>query len=409
MVIRRPYSVPYLMRSTKFIAALLAVASCLTDAPHSVAFQGQVDKDTVDDCRRLAQTFVREVHEGDVGAASDRVDWAGILEEAMRGVPENGPGADVRRQFSNQFLQGLKKSGGLVAQVAEVVRQGGGYKLLRIQETSPVRAVVRLLPPGGGVNYHTFYFGKNAQGEVRILDIGVAVSGERLSETLRRGFLSLLAQSSQDFSPYLSETERFYMKHLDDLRAMAEALGQEELGRVDGLYDELPAALQQDHGVLMLRLQAARSRGESEFAKALETTRQAGGDPLAAELFAIDAWMQLERPDAALDSIDRIDAAVGGDPYLQVMRADVHYRAGELEAAERAAKAAIDADPDLQDAYWQLTTISLDLHNFAMTANMLTRIGQRFDIEFQDLRDLPEYNEFVRSPEYRAWKRSQSR
>ena len=42
-------------------------------------------------------------------------------------------------------------------------------------------------------------------------------------------------------------------------------------------------------------------------------------------------------------------------------------------------------------------------------ADMLTRIARRFDVEFEDLRDIPEYNEFVRSPEYRAWRRSQPR
>ncbi len=92
-----------------------------------------------------------------------------------------------------------------------------------------------------------------------------------------------------------------------------------------------------------------------------------------------------------------------------IITADVHYRAGELESAERAARAAIDAEPDLQDAWWQLTTISLDRSDFATTADMLTRIARRFDIEFEDLRDVPEYNEFVRSAEYRAWRRSRTR
>ena len=397
--------------SRSSVPSSLAAACCLSVAVQAFGFQAERPISSTDAAagRSLAEAFVGQVNGGDVAAASVRIDWAAILIEATRGIGETGPGADLRRQFVNQFLQDLEESGGLVAQVSQVVEQGGGYKFLRMYDQAPLRGVVRLLPPAGGVNYHTLYFAEDDEGQHRIVDIGVAVSGERLTQTLRRGFLALLAESEGDWSPFLTETEQLYAEHVTDLRAMAVALSQEELGRVDGLYGELPSALQRDHGVLMLRLQSARVRGVSEFAAALAAMRGDSESSVAANLFAIDGWLQLNRPDAALESIELIETAVGGDPYLQVVRGDVQYRAGNLEAAELAARRAIEEDPDLQNAYWQLTTISLDQGDFETTADMLTRIAQRFDIEFQDLRDVPEYNEFVRSAEYRAWRRTRSR
>lgn len=391
--------------------ALIAIACHFWLAGPAAAYQSDqpVDRATSEAGRRVAEAFVSEVGDGRVEAASSRVDWAGVLVEATRGIPESGAGAEIRREFAGEFLENLGETGGLVAQVAQVVEQGGGYTFLRMYDRQPLRAIVRLLPPAGGVNYHTLYLDSNERGQLRIVDIGVAVSGERLTKTLRRGFLALLADSAGDWTPFLSEAEQLYSAHLGDLRAMAEALSQQELGRVDGLYGELPAALQRDHGVQMLRLQAALAHGETRFGNALTEFRALFKESLAAELFAIDAWLQLDQPAGSLQAIDRIEAAVQTDPYLSVMRGDVYYRAGELEAAKRAAQAAIEADPDLQDPWWQLTTISLDERDFARTAELLTQLGRRFDIEFQDLREVPEYNEFVRSPEYRAWRRSRPR
>lgn len=394
-----------------FAALTLSIVCWLTTAGAAAAFPADqpVDEAEAEAGRRVAEAFVESVRAGTVDAASSRVDWAGILVKATRGVPAAGPGSELRKEFVDKFLEDLGETGGLVAQVAEVVKQGGSYAFLRMPEQQPLRAIVRLLPPGGGVNYHTLYLARSETGSLRIVDIGVAVSGERLSETLRRGFLALVAGAEEDWSPLFEEREQQYLKHLTDLRAMAEALSQQELGRVDGLFGELPLVLQRDHSVQMLRLQTALARGETEFSGALTRFRGMFPDSLAGELFAVNAWLQLERPAGALEAIDRIETAVGGDPYLHVMRADVHYRAGELAAAERASRAAIKDDPDLQDAYWQLTTISLDQRNFATTAEMLTQIADRFGVEFQDLRDVPEYNEFVQSPEYRAWRRSRPR
>lgn len=402
------------MRSTpskSSVPLVLAIACQLASADPATAFQadGAVDPASAAAGRRVAETFVNEVRDRNVESASGRIDWSALLAEATRGAGERGPGAEVARRFSSGFLQDLEESGGLVAQVAQVVELGGGYRFLRMYEAPPLRAIVRLLPPTGGVNYHTLYLSERTRGDWRIVDVGVGVSGEPLSVTLRRGFLALLAETEGDWSAGLSRDEQLYLQHLTELRAMAVALSQQELGRVDGLFSELPPALQKDHGVRMLRLQAAQVRGESEFAQALETFHDSGADSLAADLYAIDAWLQLNRPDAALDAIARIDTAVGGDPFLHVMRGDVHYRAGELDPAEQSARAAIEADPDLQDAWWQLTTISLDRRDFAATADLLTQIARRFEVEIQDLRDVPEYNEFVQSPEYRAWQRGRPR
>jgi hypothetical protein len=91
------------------------------------------------------------------------------------------------------------------------------------------------------------------------------------------------------------------------------------------------------------------------------------------------------------------------DPYLNVLRAGIHYQAGDLAAAEVAARKALAEEPTLEDAYWQVATVSLDTKSYETTVEMLDLLQQRFGVELEDLTKVPEYADFVKSPEYRKW------
>ena len=95
--------------------------------------------------------------------------------------------------------------------------------------------------------------------------------------------------------------------------------------------------------------------------------------------------------------------------HLHVLRAGIQYQAGDLPAADAAARKAIAEDPTLEDAYWQVATFSLDTRKYDTTVEMLDLLQKRFGVELEDLTKVPEYAEFVKSPQYRIWSQTQKR
>lgn len=363
---------------------------------------GPADRLEVEECRKCAAVFGRLLHDGDVRRAGGLLDWDGILGRATEGFPAGSQLDAARAEFAREFGDKVRQSGGLAAQVAAVIKQGGDYRLLAVESIGgPPRARFRLLlPDGAGFNYHLLAFHRDASGEVRIRDVYDALTGEFLSQTLRRAFLPFLAKAGVSG---LGSADVLALKHADDLSRLAELGRQQQFAESLELLRGLPAELQSEKHLLLLRVQAAQWVGETEFNAAVAEFDRQFPDDASAHLLSLDGLVLKENYDRALSSVDRIDRLMGGDPYLHVVRAGIHYQAGRPAEAEDAARRAIAAEPTLEDAYWQITTISLDARDFDTTREMLTLLRDRLKVELQDLTQVPEYAEFVKSPQYRQW------
>src|SRR5690606_10604947 len=119
----------------------------------------------------------------------------------------------------------------------------------------------------------------------------------------------------------------------------------------------------------------------------------------------IDGYVLKGEPERALEAVDRIEAGVLPDPYLDVIRANVLGATGEWGDARVAAKRAIEREPDLEAAHWPALVGSLAEKDFADTSRLLRTMHEKFGTEI-DPASLPIYEEFVRSPEYRAYEAS---
>src|SRR5947209_8172511 len=83
-------------------------------------------------------------------------------------------------------------------------------------------------------------------------------------------------------------------------------------------YEQLPPAFKGNKKFLVMRLQAAKAVSDDEYVRAVEGLRTHYPQGTSTDLFSMDGYLLTGQWDQALACVDRVDAAVGGDPYLDV-------------------------------------------------------------------------------------------
>ena len=76
---------------------------------------------------------------------------------------------------------------------------------------------------------------------------------------------------------------------------------------------------------------------------------------------------------------------------------------GDTQRAVQTAIRAVDNDPTLIETHWILIGLYLVNKDHARVAETLDLVGQRFETEWEDLSQIPEYAEFANSPEGKRW------
>ena len=353
--------------------------------------------------RAVAQTPVAPL-------AETTADQAEALGEAFVAAAESGNEAAIKNLFDvDAFVDGITSGmtlqpaeraaiareietlrGGLATQYAAVGR-AGGFRLLSVREVpgveGPPGAVVRMLPPEGGMNYLVLY----PTGTGKIGDLFVFLSGERITATMRRFLGSSLG----------GPEERAAMAQIAPFSAAARG------GDADGalrIYEGLPEELKANRGVQALRATAAQSADPAVYEGVLnDIDRRFPGDP-SIDLLRIDAYAQ--QPEKLIEVLGRLNDAVGGDAHLMGMRAQYLPDVGRAGEAVALARAALDKEPDSENAVYGLLAGQIGTGDHAAAVATLERLRDDFGLEFESQAISQFYtggDAFLQSPEYRAF------
>jgi predicted Zn-dependent protease len=237
-------------------------------------------------------------------------------------------------------------------------------------------------------------------------DIYIYISGELLSETFRRAALPLAQEASKSFIERLTAAESEYVKNVDQLAKMAELMHQGRHAEVLATYAQLPEVLRREKGTLLMRYQAAAKVGEAELLKVVEDFRGYHPDDVCLDFLLIDYHILRKEYDEALGAIDRLDASVGGDPHLNLLRADSVYRQGDTAKAFDLVRQANAADPEAIDPYYTLLGLTVLEKDHEKTLAALKRIESRFGVDLSGVAQSPDYEEFRKSPQGQEWTRA---
>ena len=121
------------------------------------------------------------------------------------------------------------------------------------------------------------------------------------------------------------------------------------------------------------------------------------------DMLSIDSFVSKKEYDKAFECIERLDNSVGGDPYLNVMRANAKLIQQKNNEAKKYAELALEKEPDLFPGYQVLLNVSIADKNYDDTVSVLNALKENFEIEFEDFTQIEAYSDFVKSPQYKKW------
>ncbi len=316
-------------------------------------------------------------------------------------------GLNLKEEFRTGFIQGMREGGGLTNLSTEIlgaVQNGGEYTFVRlVQVGDEQRPLFRLILPGsGGMNYHELVVTVDAQKKSRIADINVYLSGELLSQSIRRLVLPAVAAQDAGIMARLSGAESEFIKNINTMQKINELSTAEKFREAMPMFATLPESLQKDKTVLLMKLLIAQNIDDAEYANVIrDLERYFPNDP-ARDFRAMDLLAIQGEHEQLIKTVDRLLVSIQ-DPYLNILKVDSLIALDRTEDARKAVAEAKAVTLDRLDVYWVEVAMLLKAKDHAATAAALDEIGEKFQMTFGDLTTIPDYAEFAASSIGQEW------
>ncbi len=355
------------------------------------------------ECRAYARSVTEAVASGDPAVVNSLIDWNQVFNTALSGMEMT---TKRRQDLMLDLRRGIAKDVSFTTQLIKNSEAGGSLDFLRARQNRGRQVMLfRMIQPigTGGVGYFEVIPGRSADGKVRAIDVYVFSNGEAITTTLRHTLLPIIANESRSFIDVLISGERDFVHDSPQIVQMSKLINRGKAKDALAIAKNLKPETKKQKLVLLHRLRAAQSADDNEYSAVLEDFRTAYPLDPCLDLLLIDYYLMKKDYAHADESINRLDKAVGGDPYLNVMRSAVRTAAGDLKAARGFADRAIEAEPTLVSAYFAMLDISIEEGDHKKSLELLKKLDQTFKTKFDDLSTAPEYAGFVKSLEYKEW------
>ena len=355
----------------------------------------------------LAEAFMKL----DSDAVTRAVDFDAIIEAAAEGVK-------VPPGFRDEFLKGAKEAqerdgNPLIAEVRAAIQAGAvarATKGMRWQDRPA--CLVRVIGADLNASYIVFLLERAPEGHIRAVDHYSLASGELASRVVRRIYLAAVAEANLGLVDRLFGKEEVFIKHIDDLNRMIAARREGRAKEILTIYGGLPEELKNEKVFQILRYTAAQEFGDqAKYLEAIQDFARRFPDDPVRDFLMIDGYILMDPPEPAksLECIDRLEKTLDGDAYIKVMRGSVLTLMERADDALASYRAAIAEEPDLRPAYDIMLDAALVLKRFGEVAEMLDALESVFGEEIVDLSQIDLFDEFLASPEGKAWTEKRAR
>jgi len=334
--------------------------------------------------QNLSAQIIDSLMKRDIKALESLFDVAGFAERVNQKVP-----ADSRAP-TDAF-------GGVVNELCTAMMtltsDGSKATLLRAHQVDGEDRLLIRIAGEGGVAYLDFVVGRDSS---RTIDVYTTHAGELLSDRLAQRLLrAALARANND--PKFLEEARIFSD-------MSSAMLQGDAKKVLELYEKLDT-FKRDRATQIMRLQAVCAMSDAAMLDHVSSEYlKAYPDDISGSFLMIDGYTVLEQYDKAIASIDVIDKSVGGDPYLEFLRANLCILMKDDASAKKHLEAGLSAEPELDELANLMTDYAITEGNNAEIKRWLLHLEKYCGYEFNDdLNNAEAFGEFKKSTEYQEW------
>lgn len=386
-------------------ALLLALCACKKEpktlkqiappaAPPKAVTQGP--RITLTEAAALGRALEQAVQHNNAAEFAKRLDLAAMVEH---GMPENMRGTAQAKEVTRGILSTL--SGNLLNSLS-----AGDYRFLSVEETPEgATAHMRQIPPDGSLNYHRLTIGRNADQQPVAVDVYVYVTGEPLSHTLGR-MVGQLSGGSEASSLAVAQ----------GMQRASAALQAGKPATAEAILSNLPPRWQKQKSIMQMRIMAANGVAAQKmqagkpignaYRQAVEAFQTTFPKADNLSLLLMDYhFLKQDYPKTA-KAVDQLDQQVGGDPYLNLIRAKIAIGQNDAEAARGFVETLIKALPDkATEGYGILLDQAIEIQNHVETTRILKALEAETPVRFPiDFNKAEPFADYMASPEYEKWK-----
>jgi len=348
------------------------------------------------EAQAFGEALVTAARRGDKPKLEGLIDFKVMVQRSLADLKVANA---VLQQTTAGVIQGARTTG-LVHQLASISERGDTIKVLQTRTDDTGRwATVRLLPAAGGFEHYDFLLDKRGNGDVVTVDVQMLTSGELMSATMGRALVSALGMD-KSLLKRLSERENALLKHMPDILKAQQTLVTGDAAGAASMLEALPEKVREQKFVMLVLVQATAATGDdARYSRALSALLKAFPNDPAATVASIDHHFLTKEYDKALAAIDRVEKSTVPDPYFGVLRTNALLELDRFDDARKAIDATIDKEPDMLMAHFSLVALLLRQKAHDATAAQLLKMRETFNLEY-DLAAVPEYADFVASPQY---------
>lgn len=310
---------------------------------------------------------------------------------------------DVDKDFRKGFLGALDGAMAMGMHICQAIELDGSYSFLGLREREGKPHLLFRMLSDGALNYHELEVVRDKRDRVRVNDAFIYLSGEYYSATSRRVYVRAAAEQNRGILSSLMGEDSEFFESVDIIDRFHDLAGQGKFKEALAEYDKLPESVAKSRFMQQSRIVVAQEVSEEIYLATLEEYLTLFPKDAGLSLLMIDAHMYREEFAESLKAVDKLDRSVGGDPYLDCLRANILLASGEVDDAFAKARRACSSQPGLEDTWWTLVGMGLMAERWAAVAEGLEGLEANFEMELNDLATVEEFAGFAASEEGKAW------
>jgi hypothetical protein len=254
------------------------------------------------------------------------------------------------------FAKGVLKKMTLGSQLVNTLNDRDNFEFIKQYEKNDRQHIVFRLytDKEASLNYQDYELIK-INGECRIADVYLYMSGETLSETLANTFNSIFQKSG--------DAEQKKLTGLEDVKEIKLLMNKGKNAEAKEIYDALPEYLKKTKMVLLLNILICSNLAADDYNTAIKDFQEKFPNEPNMNLLMIDGYYLQKDYTKMLAAVNALDTQINKDPLLDYHRYLSYSLLKDEENSLLCLRRLVKNMPDLQKGYIELIAVNLKNNN----------------------------------------------